>query len=323
MITENAAEGTDTVQSSVTYTLGANIENLTLTGTGNINGTGNTLANVITGNTGNNSLSGSDGNDTLDGGNGTDTLAGGNDADSLAGGASNDNLNGGAGNDTIDGGTGNETMIGGTGDDFYIVDSATDAITENAAEGTDSVQSSVTYTLAANVEVLTLTGAGNINGTGSAVANTITGSTGNNSLSGGDGNDTMDGGTGTDTLAGGNNDDSLVGGAGADSLDGGAGNDTMAGGDDNDIYVVDAAGDMVTEIASEGTDIILELRHSYAGGEVENLTLTGTSAPRRHGQHTGQRRSPATAATIRSAARRRQRHDRWRYRQRHHGRRRR
>ena len=58
VVTENANEGTDTVQASVTYTLAANVENLTLTGTGNINGTGNTLDNVIIGNSGNNVLTG-------------------------------------------------------------------------------------------------------------------------------------------------------------------------------------------------------------------------------------------------------------------------
>ena len=65
------------MQSAVTYTLGANVENLTLTGTGAINGTGNALDNVLTGNCGNNILTGGAGNDTLDGKAGTDTMVGG------------------------------------------------------------------------------------------------------------------------------------------------------------------------------------------------------------------------------------------------------
>ncbi|WP_272481065.1 beta strand repeat-containing protein, partial [Microcystis aeruginosa] len=67
----------DTLTANVTTTLPANVENLTLTGTTNINGTGNTLNNVITGNSGNNILNGSDGNDTLIGGTGNDTITGG------------------------------------------------------------------------------------------------------------------------------------------------------------------------------------------------------------------------------------------------------
>jgi len=76
-VTENANEGIDTVQSAITYTLGANVENLTLTGTTAINGTGNTLNNVLTGNSAANILTGNAGNDTLDGGAGNDTLVGG------------------------------------------------------------------------------------------------------------------------------------------------------------------------------------------------------------------------------------------------------
>ena len=160
---------TDTITAAVTTTLPANVENLTLTGTAAINGTGNAGNNVITGNSGNNTL------------------------------------NGGAGNDTLNGGAGIDTLIGGLGNDIYIVDSITDIITENASAGTDTIQSSVTYTIAAlnNVENLTLTGTAAINGTGNAGNNVITGNTANNLLNGGGGNDTLNGGAGIDTLTGG------------------------------------------------------------------------------------------------------------------------
>jgi Ca2+-binding RTX toxin-like protein len=77
VITEASSEGTDTIQSSVTFTASAHVENLTLTGSAAINGTGNTLDNNITGNSGINNLSGGDGNDLLFGGLGNDTLTGG------------------------------------------------------------------------------------------------------------------------------------------------------------------------------------------------------------------------------------------------------
>ena len=76
-MTENANEGIDTVHSTITYTLGANVEHLTLTGTTAINGTGNTLDNILTGNSAANTLTGNAGHDTLDGGAGDDTLRGG------------------------------------------------------------------------------------------------------------------------------------------------------------------------------------------------------------------------------------------------------
>ena len=167
-ITENANEGTDTVQSSVTFdlTVFPNIENLTLTGTSAINGAGNASNNSLTGNSANNTLNGGDGNDTLNGGAGIDTL------------------------------------IGGLGNDVYVVDTTTDTITENANEGTDTVQSSVTFDLTVfpNIENLTLTGTSAINGTGNDLNNRLTGNTGNNTLNGGAGNDTLTGRTGSDTF---------------------------------------------------------------------------------------------------------------------------
>jgi Ca2+-binding RTX toxin-like protein len=233
-ITENANEGVDTVQFSSDmyydrYTLANNLENLTFTGTIGNTGYGNSLDNVITGNSGDDYLDGVEGNDTLNGGGGNDTLLGddpilggvGNDTlnggtgnDYLSGGDGNDILNGdsdndllygNAGNDTLNGGTGNDNLNGGTGDDIYIVDSTTDYAYENANEGTDTIQSSVTFSLATvpNIENLTLTGSSTINGTGNTANNVLTGNTANNLLSGDTGNDILTGAAGKDTLTGG------------------------------------------------------------------------------------------------------------------------
>lgn len=180
------------VVSSVSYTLGANQRNLTLIGTDNINGTGNDLDNVIIGNSGNNQLRGLGGNDTLEGG---------------------------AGNDTLDGGTGSNLMRGGLGDDTYIVNSTTDLVVENPNEGIDTVIASISYTLTANVEKLTLTGNANINGIGNELDNVIIGNAGVNTLDGGDGNDTLIGGRGRDRMMGGKGADRFVFTAPRDGVD--------------------------------------------------------------------------------------------------------
>ena len=185
----NWMEGNDTVQSTITYTLGENVKYLVLIGTEAINGTGNALDNTIQGNGGNNILSGLAGNDHLVGGLGNDTMTGGAGNDWIEGGLGNDSLDGGLGNDRLNGGLGNDTMIGGTGNDYYTVDSAGDVVTESAYEGYDIVESSVTYTLGANVEDLSLTGSSDINGTGNALDNNISGNGGDNILSGLAGND--------------------------------------------------------------------------------------------------------------------------------------
>jgi len=438
-ITEQQFGGNDSVQSSVSYWLDDNIENLTLTGSDDINGTGNTLSNTMNGNSGDNILDGLAGADTIDAGAGDDTLIGnaGNDSliggtgddtyvyssgwgsdtisdasgnntldlsanssslqinltatssdhtnsassdifwtgeiiqnvykgignDSITGtsadnyingGAGNDTITSAAGNDTLDGDAGNDTLIGGTGDDLYIVDSTTDTVTENTSEGTDTVQSTASFTLSANVENLTLTGSDDLSASGNSGANIITGNSGNDTLFGASGNDSLIGGTGDDSYlytagwgsdtisdAGGNNtldfsnynsslqinltattddhtnsassdlfwsggifqnilkgvgDDVLTGtsvnnnlsggggndtinaGAGNDTLDGGAGNDSLVGGTGNDLYIVDATVDIVVENAIEGNDTVQSSATYTLSSNVENLTLTGSSA---------------------------------------------
>jgi len=119
------------------------------------------------------------------------------------GNAGNNVIAGNTGNNILNGGAGIDTLIGGLGNDIYVVDSTTDTITDNG--GTDTIQSSVTYTIAAliNIENLTLTGAAAINGTGNDGNNVITGNGANNILNGGAGNDILTGGLGKDTLIGG------------------------------------------------------------------------------------------------------------------------
>lgn len=181
----------DTVQSSVSWTLGANLDRLTLTGTAAVNGVGNTLANLLTGNSAANSLSGGSGNDTL---------------------------SGGTGHDKLDGGTGNDSLTGGAGNDTYVVNATGDRISETTTTSTeiDTVQSSLTWTLGANLERLTLIGSATIDGAGNSLSNVLTGNAAGNLLNGGSGNDTLSGGVGNDRLYGGAGNDALNGGAGQD-----------------------------------------------------------------------------------------------------------
>ncbi|MFM9917892.1 MAG: calcium-binding protein, partial [Rhizobacter sp.] len=283
---EVADGGRDTVESSINWTLAAETENLTLTETDNINGTGNTAANTLIGNTGNNRLDGAAGADTMTGGAGNDTYvvdnmgdttievaSGGTDAIessiswtlateveklSLTGAAGingtgnslANTLIGNAGANVLDGGTGSDSLGGGAGNDTYLVDSTLDVITDNASEGTDTVLSSVTWSLGTNTENLTLTGTSAVNGTGNALANQLMGNSAANTL---------------------------TGNAGNDRLDGAAGSDAMTGGAGDDTYVVDNLGDTTIEVTSGGADAI-ESSISWAmATEVEKLTLTGTA----------------------------------------------
>jgi Ca2+-binding RTX toxin-like protein len=143
------------------------------------------------------------GNDIVYGGSGSDLIYGESGDDTLYGEDGVDLLMGGSGADLLNGGTGGDVMVGGSGNDTYVVDSVGDVVVEDYNQGTDSVQSSASYSLTWNVENLTLTGSGSINGTGNTSDNTLTGNSGANRLSGGWGADTLDGGAGNDTLEGG------------------------------------------------------------------------------------------------------------------------
>ncbi|MEP7300972.1 MAG: calcium-binding protein [Caldimonas sp.] len=288
-VTESALGGTDIVSSAITYTLGAELEVLQLTGLALVNGIGNALANTLTGNGAANSLSGLDGDDTLNGGSGNDVLSGGNQNDSLNGGSGNDSLAGGAGNDTLlgasendtlNGGTGNDSMLGGSGADYYYVDSVGDSVAEGASADIDTVSSSISYTLGNNLENLVLSGAALIDGTGNLLANAITGNSTDNTLSGLDGNDTISGGSGDDTIDGGIGNDSLSGGKGADIMTGGTGIDTLVGGIGTDFLTGGTAADtfdfnaLNESTVGAGRDVITDFSH----GAGDKIDLSGIDA---------------------------------------------
>ncbi len=298
LVSENDNSGTDTVFSDVSYTLGANVENLTL-GASATSANGNELANVLIGNDRANILSGRAGNDILDGGLGADTLK------------------------------------GGDGDDIYYVDQSGDRVTEDhggTLGGTDTVFSQVSFILGTNLENLTLSGLDDLAGTGNNASNVLIGNAGNNILDGGSGADSLAGGMGNDTyyvnqhndvvieavgagtdrvvsdvsytlspnledltlrgdattatgnelanvLIGNDRANVLSGLAGNDVLDGGLGADTMKGGDGNDIYYVDQAGDKVVETSNGGlggSDTIYGSISYMLGASVEHLILTGS-----------------------------------------------
>jgi len=294
----NAGTGTNTVDSSINYTLGTGLQNLTLTGTANLTGAGNSLSNVVTGNVGNDTLTGGSGNDTLIAGSGIDTLIGGSGNDTfvinnasdviiagqgtnlinsdidyilgtglqnltltgianltgtgnslnnvLTGNAGNDTLTGGSGNDTLIAGSGIDTLIGGSGNDIFEISNASDVI--KAGTGTNTVDSSISYTLGAGLQNLMLTGTANLTGMG-------------NSL-----NDVINGNAGKDTLTGGSGNDMLIAGSGIDTLIGGTGNDT---------FVINSASDVIK--VGTGTNTVESSINYTLGAGLQNLRLTGTA----------------------------------------------
>jgi Ca2+-binding RTX toxin-like protein len=109
---ESRGQGIDTIKSSVSYSLsGTHVEKLVLTGTNDLNGTGNGLNNKLTGNAGDNSLKGGSGHDMLNGMRGDDKLSGGSGNDKLSGGKGDDHLKGGAGEDKLTGGSGQDIFV--------------------------------------------------------------------------------------------------------------------------------------------------------------------------------------------------------------------
>ena len=285
VVVEAAAAGTDTIKTTLaTYSIESltDIENLTGTlSTGQIL-TGNAGGNVITGGAGNDTIDGVAGADTLVGGQGNDIYIVGNAAEvvteaanagidtvqtNLAGytlGANVENLTGTSvagqaltgntlanlivgnmGDDALNGGTGIDTMIGGLGNDLYTVDNAGDLVAEFANEGTDTIQTTLaSYSLATKpaIENLTYIGAAAFTGIGNDLVNIISGGNGNN------------------------------------TLDGGAGADIMIGGLGNDTYLIDNAGDVVTEATNAGTDTIKTVLVNYSIDSQTNIeNLTGTA----------------------------------------------
>jgi Ca2+-binding RTX toxin-like protein len=183
-----------------------------------------------------------DGNDTITGNDAANMIRAGRGNDQVDGGLGHDSLFGGAGNDSLDGGAGTDSLVGGTGDDSYTIDNAGDVVVELANEGTDTVDASVTFTLADNVENLRLlAAAGAINGTGNGANNVLTGN------------------------------------AASNVLNGGAGADTMVGGAANDFYTIDNAGDVVTELANEGFDYVYSSISFTTAANVEYYIATGAA----------------------------------------------
>ena len=287
-ITEAAGAGTDTVQSTLAYVLGSNLENLVLLGSAGISGTGNAANNSLTGNAGDNTLDGKAGADSMAGGAGNDVylvdsladqvtegtgggtdeirstvaltaatafvenytflgttavnFTGNSSPNQITGTAAADTLNGNGGDDTLIGGAGADSLTGGAGNDTYVIDSATDKISETGGDAGDTVQATIAIDLSlaafAGIENIRLTGTGAINATGNGAAN------------------------------------HLVGNDGANVLDGKSGADTLEGGKGNDTYLVDSGGDSVIEIAGGGTDTVKSsVAYMLADPSVENLTL--------------------------------------------------
>lgn len=280
-IIENLNNGTDNVISSVTYTLGNNLENLTLNGTTAINGTGNSLNNTITGNTANNILDGGLGTDTLIGGAGNDTYIVDSTTDTITDSAGIDtiqssvnlslvnygtieNLNltgtalngtgnglgntitGNGGNNTLNGGLGNDTLVGGLGNDTLIGSAGNDSLV--GGTGNDTYLFSITTSIGTDT-ITEAVGGGqdtiDFTGTTAAIRLNLSITTTQTLVANGS----------KLKLTAANTIENVIAGAGADRiigngldnrLFGGTGNDALTSGAGNDTLVGGAGNDILT-----------------------------------------------------------------------------
>ncbi|WP_085317639.1 beta strand repeat-containing protein [Derxia lacustris] len=314
VVIEAADGGSDAIVSSVSQTLGAEVENLFLVGSDAIAGSGNAADNLIVGNAAGNALAGNGGADTLVGeggddsysvdaldtvveaaGEGDDTvlagiswslgdnlenlvLGGGSLALNGSGNALANRITGNAGNNVLDGGAGADTLDGGAGNDIYFVDTVGDVVIDNGG-GVDLVKSTIGFTLGYGVENLTLLGSDSLWGGGNSGDNVLRGNAGANLLAGDYGNDTLYGNAGDDSLDGGWGSDLLIGGAGNDTLTGDYGGaDSLIGGLGNDVYwVFNDSGSGIRELAGEGSDTVrATVTVGFTlGANLENLELAG------------------------------------------------
>ena len=218
---EKDGEGYDTVNASVSYSLAFSwLEKLVLSGTGHIDGEGNGLDNLLVGNSGDNLLDGSKGHDRLEGNGGDDI------------------------------------MKGGEGNDTFIVTEKEDKVRERANEGNDTVESSVSFSLAGqHIETLWLIGPNALNGTGNGLANFLYGNASANTLRGG---------------------------AGDDHLDGISGSDRLFGEAGSDVYLINDIGAKAYESVKDDEGgrfdaVRSSVSYSLAGQHIEILYLTGSS----------------------------------------------
>jgi Ca2+-binding RTX toxin-like protein len=290
VIQDTSTTATNIAKSAVSYSLAANVNTLTLTGSARLVGTANG---------GNDSITGNSGADTLVGGSGVDTLVAGTGITTLVGGSGNTTFvinnasdvvldtyttstntlrssvtyilptdvnaliltgtaalkgTANAGNDTLTSNTGVDTLVGGAGNDTFVVNNASDVVQDTSTTASNSIQTTVNFSLPVNVNTLTFTGSKALHGTGNA------------------GNDSMTANTGADTLSAGNGTDTLVSSATGTAID------SLVGGTGNDLFIVNYSGDIVNVGATHGADTIQSSVNYTDAANVANLVLTGTGA---------------------------------------------